>query len=107
MNDNIFFIWTDSKNQLIIILNDWNTKHNSIKFENKISQSSIIFLDKEVYISNNKLYVKTYRKETDRQNFLHINSEHTISLKNSIHYSQFLRVKRTCSTIGKNTNLTL
>ena len=85
MNDNIFFIWTDSKNQLIIILNDLNTKHNSIKFENKISQSSIIFLDKEVYISNNKLYVKTYRKETDTQNFLHINSEHTISLKKVTH----------------------
>ena len=40
-----------------------------------------------------------YRKETNRQNFLHINSKHPISLKNSIPYSQVLRVKRTCSTI--------
>ena len=30
---------------------------------------------------------------------MHINSEHRISLKNSIPYSQVLRVKRTCSTI--------
>ena len=40
-----------------------------------------------------------YRNETDRQNFLHSNSEHPILLKNSIPYSQILRVKRTCSTI--------
>ena len=40
-----------------------------------------------------------YRKETDRQNFLRSNSEHPILLKNSIPYSQILRVKCTCSTI--------
>ena len=32
---------------------------------------------------------------------MHINSEHPISLKNSIDHSQVLRVKRTCSTIEK------
>ena len=31
---------------------------------------------------------------------MHINSEHPMSLKNSIPYCQVLRVKRTCSTIG-------
>ena len=31
---------------------------------------------------------------------MHINSEHPIPLKNSIPYSQVLRSKRTCSTIG-------
>ena len=78
-----------------------NTTHNSIKFEYKISQSSIPFLDMEVYIKNNKIYRKG---KTDRQNFLHIDSEHPISLKNSIPYSQLLRVRRTCSTI-ENFNL--
>ena len=80
-------------------LNDLHTKYNSIKFEYKIPQSSILFPDADTYIKNNKLYTKIYRKETNRQNFLHINSEHPISLKNSILYSQVLRVKRTCSTI--------
>ena len=97
--DDIFFIWTGSKDQLITFLNDLNRKHNSIKFEYKISQPSILFLGTEIYIRNNKLYPKIYRKETDRQNFLQINSEHSISLKNSIPYSHVLRVKRTCSTI--------
>ena len=31
---------------------------------------------------------------------MHINSERPIPLKNSIRYSQVLRSKRTCSTIG-------
>ena len=97
--DYIFFVWIGSKDQLITFLNDLNTKHNSIKFEYKISQSSIPFLDMQAYIKINKLYTKIHRKETDRQNFLCINSEHLISLKNSIPYSHILRVKPTCSTI--------
>ena len=79
-----------------------NTKHTSIKFKYKISKSSIPFLDTEVYIKNNKLYTKIYRKEIDRQNFLHINSEHPISLKNSSPYSQVLREKLTGSRRNKN-----
>ena len=37
-------------------------KHESIKFEYQISKTSILFLDTEVYIKNNKLYVKTQKK---------------------------------------------
>ena len=51
-------------------------KHNSVKFEYKISQTSITFLDKEVSIQNNKLVTKIYWKSTDRQNFLYIDSDH-------------------------------
>ena len=65
--EDIFFIWTGSQDQLITFLNDLNTKHISINFEYKISQSSIPFLYTEVYIKNNKLYTKIYRKETDKQ----------------------------------------
>ena len=43
-NDDIFFIRTGSKDQLITFLNELNTKHNSIKFEYMISKSSIPFL---------------------------------------------------------------
>ena len=67
-------------------------KHSSIKFEYKISQLSIPLLDTVVYIKNNKLYTKIDRKEIDRPFFWHINSEHPASLKNSMPYSQVLRV---------------
>ena len=77
-------------------LNELSTKHESIKFEYQISKTSI-FLDTEVYIKSNKLYTKIYRKKTDRQTFININSEHSKSLKTSIPYSQALTIKRICS----------
>ena len=57
----------------------------------------ILFLDAEIYVKNNKVHTKLSRKKTDRQIFLNINSEHPKSLKNSIPYSQALRIKRICS----------
>ena len=95
--DDIFFIWTGSKTDLQKVLNELNTKHPSIKFEYEISKERISFLDTEIYIKN-KLHTKIFRKKTDRQTFLNINSEHPKSLKNSIPYSQALRIKRICST---------
>ena len=71
-NDDIFFIWTGIQEQLKNCLNDLTQKHNSIKLEYKISQTSITFLDKEVFIQNNKLFTKIYRKSTDCQNFYFI-----------------------------------
>ena len=96
--DDIFLIWTGSKTDLVKILNDLNAKHPSIKFEYKILKERISFLDTKIYIKNNKLHTKIFRKKTDYQTFLNINSEHPKSLKNSIPYSQALRVKRICST---------
>ena len=79
-------------------LNEHNTKCKSIKFEYQISKTSITFLDIEVYIKNNKLYAKIYRKKkTVCQTFLNINSEYPKYLKTSIPYNQALRIKRTCS----------
>ena len=50
---------------------------------------------------NNKLQTTLYKKPTDHQSHLHANSEHPRSLKESIRYSQALRVKRICSTNSK------
>ena len=47
----------------------------------------------QVYIKNNKLYKGFIVKESDRQNLLHNNSEHPISLKNSIHAAWIHTVK--------------
>ena len=77
--DDIFFILTGSIDQRKTFFNNLNRKH-SVKFEYKISQSSIPFLDTEVYIKNKKQYTKIDRTETDRQ---------------------VLRVKRICLTIEK------
>ena len=93
-----FFKWPGNKEQLIRKLDKLNTKHDSIKFEYKISKTSVSFLDTDVYIMNKKLYTKIYRKQTDRQSFLHIDSEHAKSLKDSIPYIKALRIKRISAT---------
>ena len=44
------------------------------------------------------MHIKIFRKKTDHQTFLKINSERLKLLKNSIPYSQTLWIKRICST---------
>ena len=61
-------------------------------------KETISFLDTEIYIKNNKLVTKIFRKKADCQSFLNINSEYPKLLKSSVPYSQTLRVKRICST---------
>ena len=76
-----------------------NKKHPSIKFEFKYSQTKIEFIDILVYNDhNNILHTTIYRKQTDRQNYFESRSEHPKLLKDSIPYSQGLRIKRMCSS---------
>lgn len=97
--DDIFIIWKGSKEELIKFINELNQKHNYIKFDYEFSTKKIPFLDTMVYIdTNNKLQTTLYRKPTDQQAYLHAKSEHPKSLKNSIAYSQTLRIKTICST---------
>ena len=92
-------IWTGSEQELLDFISDSNKKHPSIKFEFKYSQTKIEFPDVLVYKDhNNMLQTTIYRKQTDRQNYLDARSEHPKSLKDSIPYSQALRIKRICSS---------
>ena len=97
--DYLFMIWTGSEQKLLDFMSDLNKKHSSIKFEFKYSQTKIEFLDVLVYKDhNNMLQTTIYRKQTDRQNYLDARSEHPKLLKDSIPYSQALRIKRICSS---------
>ena len=79
--DYIFFIWTGSKADLEKFVNELNTKFPSTKFEYEILKERISYLDTEMFIKNNKLHTKIFRKKPDRQTFLNIESEHPKSLK--------------------------
>ena len=63
----MFFIWTGSKNCLLSFLNDLNAKYNSVKFECKVSQSSILFLVWK-FISKTTNYKQKFilRKQTSK-----------------------------------------
>ena len=65
--DDIFFIWTGSEDQLITFSNELDTKHNSIKFEYKISQSSILFMTRK-FTSKTTNYTQRFigKKQTDK-----------------------------------------
>ena len=94
--------WTETEEVLLKFINELNQKHKTIKFDFKYSKTKIEFLNVLVYKDiNNKLQTTLYKKPTDRQSYLHTNSEHTRSSKENIRYSQALRVKRICSIIFK------
>ena len=95
--DDIFLIWNGTKEQFENFIKELNNAHPTIKFDYEISQTEVNFLDTTVYIDKqNTLRTKLYRKPTDRQNYLHIKSEHPPSLKRSIPYSQALRLRKIC-----------
>ena len=66
-------------------------KNKTMKFEYEISSQKIPFLDTMVYKNkDNNLQMTLYRKPS--KSHLHAKSEHPSALKNSIGYSQMLRL---------------
>ena len=100
--DDIFLLWNGTLEELEIFLEQLNQLHPSIKFDAKISKSSIEFLDTKVYKGpDGKLHTTLYTKPTDRQSYLHHKSYHPSSCKRSIAYSQALRIRRICSELSE------
>ena len=92
--DDIFLIWPHGKNSLVEFIKHLNTAHPTIKFTSDISDTQISFLDLSIYINEATLHTKLYTKSTDRHMYLNYFSEHPMSLKKSVPYSQFLRLKK-------------
>ena len=82
-------------------LNRFNTSVNSfhpvLKYTWEISETSLAFLDIKVSISGNGLCTSVHYKPTDSHSYLLHSSSHPSHVKNSIPYSQFLRLRRLCS----------
>ena len=98
--DDIFMIWTGTKQELLTFLEKLNSRHKTFKLEHNISNSTISFLDTLIYKDkNNTLQPTLYRKPTDQQSYLHAHPDYPKSLKRSIPYSQALRIKTICSTL--------
>ena len=83
--DDLFMMWTGTEEELLKFINELNQKHKTIKFDFKYSKTKTEFLDVLVYKDiNNKLQITLCKKPTDRQSYLHANSEYPRSLKESI-----------------------
>ena len=81
-------------------LNQFRTAVNSfypaLKYTWEISDTSLAFLDIKVSIEGDGLCTSVHYKPTDSQSYLY-SSSHPSHVKNSIPYSQFLRLRRLCS----------
>ena len=97
--DDIFMIWPHGRNSLLKFIEYLNRVHPTIKFTSDISDREIAFLDLTIYIQHSQLHTRLYTKPTDRHKYLNYSSEHPISLKISIPYSQFWRLKRIHSEV--------
>jgi len=81
-------------------ISEWlNTrvKHRYLKFTWEFSEESINFLDVTVKLQNNILHTELYSKPMSKHLFLHASSNHPSHLKNSLFFSQGLRIIRICS----------
>jgi hypothetical protein len=96
--DDIFLIWQHGETKLSKFLDHLNQCHPTIKFTSEHSLTQINFLDTTVHLDNNGLlYTDLYCKPTDSHNYLLYDSAHPKHCKDSLPYSQLLRVRRICS----------
>ncbi len=95
--DDIFIIWTESEEELQKFITHMNDCTTFFNFTSEVSPSTVTFLDTRITIEDNQLVTDLYCKPTDSHNFLYFSSAHPKSCKESIPYSQFLRVRRICS----------
>ena len=92
--DDSFLIWPHGMDSLLVFINHLNTVHSTIKFTREFPPTEISFLDLIIYTRGSRVYIRLNTKTTDRHMYLNFCSEYLISLKSSIPYSQFLRLKR-------------
>ena len=92
-------MWTHTREELDEFIEHLNTRTEHYKFTSDISETHTTFLDTTVKITNGELVTDLYSKPTDSHNYLMYNSSHPQRCKDSIPYSQFLRIRRICSRI--------
>ena len=103
--DDVFIVWEGKEEHLKTFLEYANNYaaqagfKSSIKFKYAYGKS-VDFLDTTVYIqANGHLGTTLYTKPTASYDYLHHNSYHASHVKNSLPKSQFLRIRRICTTL--------
>ena len=78
---------------------DWlnNLMPGVIKFKFDFSMDKIEFLDLVIYMEDGRIKTNLFVKPTNKQLYLDYNSNHPNHCKDSIPYSQALRITERCS----------
>ena len=95
--DDIWGLYTGDKTSFDNFVERINSIHSSIKFSGEFSNIEVDFLDVTTYRKGNKIFSRLFCKPTDSHSYLEFNSCHPPQNKNSIPYSQFLRIRRNCT----------
>ncbi|XP_068692864.1 uncharacterized protein [Montipora foliosa] len=100
--DDIFSVWTSSKQEISNFVDFANRFHATIKFTCEMSSERAVFLDTEVFkgprfASNKILDVQTHFKATETFQYTHFSSCHPLSVKKGFIKGETLRLLRTNS----------
>ena len=83
--------------KLKVFLKGLNKFHPNLKFTNDLSEENVAFLDLKVKLKQGKIKTDLHVNSTDRHQYLHYSSSHTVHTKRSIVFSQSLRIRKICS----------
>ena len=99
--DNIFFIWTHVQEKRKVYLEDLNKFHLHLKFASDSNEENVAWLNSDplVKLKQGKIEMDFHFKSTDRHQYLHYTSSHTEHTKQSIVFSQSLRISRIYSQV--------
>ena len=95
--DDCLIISSLSQPELLDLVSFANTLHPTITLTHELSSVEVSFLDIRIKLFDGVLSTSVFYKPTDSHSYLHYSSCHSPSTKNSIPYSQFLRLRRLCS----------
>ena len=98
--DDIFVIWTGSRDILLQFLNALNNLNDRIKLTYDISESHIPFLDLSISIDHSKrrLLVSTFQKPLNKYLYIPFESFHPTSNKKAFIKGELMRYVRNSST---------
>lgn len=95
--DDILGIANSSQADLLSFMEYVNEFHPALDFTWDISPTSVNFLDLRISVNGDRLATSIFYKPTDSHSYLTYASSHPKACKQSIPYSQMLRLKRICS----------
>lgn len=100
--DDIWGIWTHSKEDFLTFIHLLNSHHKSIKIKYTLEDTFVNFLDTVTYkgtqfTQNSQLDIKVYFKDTDTHALLHKESFHPKHTHKGILKSQLLRFHKICT----------
>ena len=101
--DNFISAISSSREELHQFITSVNSFHPALKYTREISETSLAFLVISKFLLVATCYVCTsvHYKPTDSHSYFLYSLSHPSHVKNSIPYSQFLRLWRLCASSSK------